>query len=179
MFSPHTRGCSGLWCRRLLAEWVFPAYAGMFRCPWLGRHSAPCFPRIRGDVPIVRLRALTYLEFSPHTRGCSCLKKFVGQKRNVFPAYAGMFRRGYEFASKTTSFPRIRGDVPVGLFFAMVSSVFSPHTRGCSDRKEAIMLEQFVFPAYAGMFRAALSWIWLSVCFPRIRGDVPHPNTSQ
>ena len=70
-------------------------------------------------------------------------------------------------------FPRIRGDVP-GIFdWCFTNRGFSPHTRGCSDRRIPRFLRAQVFPAYAGMF---LSSFWLKslrVCFPRIRGDVP------
>ena len=36
-----------------------------------------------------------------------------------------------------------------------------------------VVLIVFVFPAYAGMFRANSIYTPLKPCFPRIRGDVP------
>ena len=50
---------------------VFPAYAGMFPRPPVWAGKAPCFPRIRGDVPLVDDGADKEETFSPHTRGCS------------------------------------------------------------------------------------------------------------
>ena len=52
--------------------------------------------------------------------------------------------------------------------------MFSPHTRGCSSPKAAQLLRGYVFPAYAGMFPHQCTCPARGVCFPRIRGDVPH-----
>ena len=92
--------------------------------------------------------------FSPHTRGCS--REFVEKQpvRAVFPAYAGMFRPHAGGGHRTPGFPRIRGDVPVGLLTREDSSSFSPHTRGCSHIRQEKRVTVVVFPAYAGMFRA-------------------------
>ena len=54
-----------------------------------GHHGG--FPRIRGDVPILEKRIDEEREFSPHTRGCSCLQDYLKGENKVFPAYAGMF----------------------------------------------------------------------------------------
>ena len=70
-FSPHARGCSFFGERRGARGGVFPACAGMFRWSWLGRHSAPCFPRMRGDVPNSSRAPARRPWFSPHARGCS------------------------------------------------------------------------------------------------------------
>ena len=95
-FSPHTRGCSAPapmhgWCIG-----VFPAYAGMFLAYDAGVSTSSCFPRIRGDVPRRSYSTLDQISFSPHTRGCSGMKKAVFPVTRVFPAYAGMFRKPAE-----------------------------------------------------------------------------------
>ena len=72
-----------------------------------------------------------------------------------------------------SSFPRIRGDVPFTSKPNPVSQLFSPHTRGCSFQPILTGVLAGVFPAYAGMFRAAACRPPLTNCFPRIRGDVP------
>ena len=132
-FSPHTRGCSARVKHMGDVDKVFPAYAGMFRCT-AGAGFAPiCFPRIRGDVPDPTILVSFERLFSPHTRGCSCLKQFVGQKRNVFPAYAGMFLSSSPWYLAAICFPRIRGDVPASPRLRPTSTMFSPHTRGCSE----------------------------------------------
>ena len=51
-FSPHTRGCSGHVIEVPGVGSVFPAYAGMFRSTAQLGAASPCFPRIRGDVPM-------------------------------------------------------------------------------------------------------------------------------
>ena len=91
-FSPHTRGCSVVQIR--------------FECLKIR------FPRIRGDVPPTLSVTSQSMWFSPHTRGCSA--DAIGDKPVdvVFPAYAGMFLENLPVKVITTSFPRIRGDVP-------------------------------------------------------------------
>ena len=152
---------------------VFPAYAGMFLVR-IGT-GAPLgrFPRIRGDVPDTDHQppviygvfpayagmfrtAATHMQyrglFSPHTRGCSGPASNTQQPGSVFPAYAGMFRSGGDEAGHNSSFPRIRGDVPSYPYWAYLTCLFSPHTRGCSGKIMAGKIDIFVFPAYAGMF---------------------------
>ena len=55
VFSPHTRGCSHVADEAGDIANVFPAYAGMFRGPRPAPRCGPRFPRIRGDVPLVRI----------------------------------------------------------------------------------------------------------------------------
>ena len=98
-----------------------------------------------------------------------------GGEATVFPAYAGMFREQSRVLGSASSFPRIRGDVPLLTISSSWPSGFSPHTRGCSDDLAPYMHQKTVFPAYAGMFRASLAGERVCPGFPRIRGDVP-PN---
>ena len=63
-----------------------------------------------------------------------------------------MFRVEYERRLINLSFPRIRGDVPFGVFNSVYLAMFSPHTRGCSERMPLGGENADVFPAYAGMF---------------------------
>ena len=171
-FSPHARGCSLAWAREAMIEAVFPAYAGMFRGKNVNFSRFPCFPRIRGDVPLGSSRPIPHFWFSPHTRGCSVgwkknlwrtwvfphtrgcsdLKDFRKSSRSVFPAYAGMFRlRGY-YLPHQGCFPRIRGDVSMFERHGLELAVFSPHTRGCSSAAPRPRRRTTVFPAYAGIF---------------------------
>ena len=114
--------------------------------------NTPSFPRIRGDVPLRFLSGFTKPEFSPHTRGCSGDVRDSKADRMVFPAYAGMFLIELSFEQVETSFPRIRGDVPMGRSWLARVRSFSPHTRGCSAPVPFSMYRSIVFPAYAGMF---------------------------
>ena len=70
-------------------------------------------------------------------------------------------------------FPRIRGDVPERRTGGLLFGLFSPHTRGCSATIDNPVATKKVFPAYAGMFRAARNIYRNHNGFPRIRGDVP------
>ena len=71
MFSPHTRGCSGVKEGLANIGQVFPAYAGMFPALFHAWNALACFPRIRGDVPRTANSPQVNIKFSPHTRGCS------------------------------------------------------------------------------------------------------------
>ena len=151
-FSPHARGCSE-WAADVIGEIdVFPACAGMFRGPESSGGDKTSFPRMRGDVPWDSFKARLIAAFSPHARGCS-LGTFTALDINsVFPACAGMFLNPFLHYPYQSSFPRMRGDVPVELRVPQGDSGFSPHARGCSAALHAIVAVVEVFPACAGMF---------------------------
>ena len=151
-FSPHTRGCSWFGGLTNFVKWVFPAYAGMFRKTHAHYSPPPGFPRIRGDVPNRANSFNNGNQFSPHTRGCSFLWDSPKTAKRVFPAYAGMFLPVQICKFPQTSFPRIRGDVPITPIWRKPSWGFSPHTRGCSYSATYRDYGARVFPAYAGMF---------------------------
>ena len=48
----------------------------------------------------------------------------------VFPAHAGMSRRGVSSGDALKSFPRTRGDEPAFSVYRYQAVAFSPHTRG-------------------------------------------------
>ena len=131
-FSPHTRGCSGIATVLRAGAWVFPAYAGMFRVCRVCRRVLVGFPRIRGDVPGFMAMTAFKPVFSPHTRGCSEGEITYQGLVVVFPAYAGMFHTPTCRGKRCPRFPRIRGDVPPSTMVNYRTTLFSPHTRGCS-----------------------------------------------
>ena len=145
----------------------------MFRKLWFACASKPRFPRIRGDVPGTLRKWTTIMWFSPHTRGCSDGEAVAYITTMVFPAYAGMFLWPTPHHHGLTSFPRIRGDVPMFSMVARLIGKFSPHTRGCSAVNMLFHVVMHVFPAYAGMFLKIISERENLPRFPRIRGDVP------
>ena len=159
-FSPHTRGCSAAWAFLGESDTVFPAYAGMFRHGFFCRHRRQGFPRIRGDVPKTPKVTGKGQQFSPHTRGCSGSAFPDAAILWVFPAYAGMFPKRRKSQVKASSFPRIRGDVPVQPSLMRLSYGFSPHTRGCSACGASGAIAATVFPAYAGMFLSRRRFCW-------------------
>ena len=95
-FSPRMRGCSDTGKITKIIIKVFPAYAGMFRARrW---PESPCggFPRVCGDVPLIKQHVPRLVQFSLRMRGCSGKGYVRAHARGVFPAYAGMFRpRGW------------------------------------------------------------------------------------
>ena len=157
---------------------VFPAYAGMFRSLPTRQPLRACFPRIRGDVPLIGTDEAASELFSPHTRGCSFRPMSDNYDIMVFPAYAGMFPAGAKLGGLNGGFPRIRGDVPPRMLGIVLAGVFSPHTRGCSQAPQLNTSQDQVFPAYAGMFRSRRCGRCLLRGFPRIRGDVPNCSSS-
>ena len=132
---------------------VFPAYAGMFLVAAVCSTTRLRFPRIRGDVPECACHASREFGFSPHTRGCSPWPNTPPGRDPVFPAYAGMFRDPIYGDPLQLCFPRIRGDVPSYPYWAYLTCLFSPHTRGCSSYQPDSVRK--------------------GKGFPRIRGDVP------
>ena len=119
VFSPRTRGCSWPQYRNYFSSQVFPAHAGMFLGRFRLRRRHQCFPRARGDVPLIHENANLIYRFSPRTRGCSVLLDSRIHAPQVFPAHAGMFL--WLRAS-----PRSPGR-------------FSPRTRGCSERTTRVV----------------------------------------
>ena len=87
-----------------------------------------------------------------------------------------MFRRQVSPPRSPRRFPRIRGDVPRQGSPSSLRRPFSPHTRGCSSPGLTVVVEEAVFPTYAGMFRCRTPANRASGGFPRIRGDVPRAS---
>ena len=172
-FSPRARGCSRFILPTILQGTVFPACAGMFLGAVTGSTAEQCFPRVRGDVPIELLGAGCERPFSPRARGCSSKYTPCGRPWTVFPACAGMFRSAAMSNRASSSFPRVRGDVPADKQILEPPQMFSPRARGCSYIPGAKHPAFEVFPACAGMFPAIAVPDSSIRRFPRVRGDVP------
>ena len=91
----------------------------------------------------------------------------------VFPAYAGMFLGSTTHWRHQKRFPRVRGDVPAVSAPSSALTEFSPRTRGCSSLTDQLKPQDYVFPAYAGMFLSISRLAIVPFRFPRVRGDVP------
>ena len=152
---------------------VFPACAGMFLPSPHKISCALCFPRVRGDVPFSGLVLHQSGGFSPRARGCSPQRMATHHLRLVFPACAGMFRIHRLVCGVNSSFPRVRGDVPIAQAFFNTSPRFSPRARGCSLMMRFHYQALLVFPACAGMFPKIMGLSVRMGSFPRVRGDVP------
>ena len=154
---------------------VFPACAGMFRTFRVEATDPGGFPRVRGDVPVVPFDRVGSDPFSPRARGCSVYAPQPPTAPWVFPACAGMFLIEHCFRGIPSSFPRVRGDVPLLGWWCRPRSGFSPRARGCSDLTAQGLGLLEVFPACAGMFRQTTFPVAGTGRFPRVRGDVPDP----
>ena len=126
------------------------------------------FPRVRGDVPQIEDTIAAARRFSPRARGCSFSGITVGLVGVVFPACAGMFPRRRNILHVTPGFPRVRGDVPQPAPTLERVKVFSPRARGCSYFLSRGRALDGVFPAYAGMFLAQASWLYVGNIFPEV-----------
>ena len=133
------------------------------------------FPRVRGDVPWWLHPPSHRLWFSPRARGCSEVATPADRYLQVFPACAGMFRKCLALPPPFHRFPRVRGDVPLGVLLRCGPRGFSPRARGCSYRLLRGQHRGRVFPACAGMFLRSPVSEENRKSFPRVRGDVPTP----
>ena len=103
-FSPHTWGCTPLAFLDAPFVVVFPAHVGMYPRRSRLRRRGPCFPRIRGDVPVWLEKGQYVDAFSPHTWGCT---ERVGVNQppvNVFPAHAGMYPVSFRVEASSIGF---------------------------------------------------------------------------
>ncbi len=172
-FSPHTRGWTGPLDVGALTPPVFPAHAGMDRIPLACSRSFRGFPRTRGDGPDDNMGQIGPSQFSPHTRGWTALAAEKSRVLGVFPAHAGMDRGENGGENGTWGFPRTRGDGPLRRPIQDHLHEFSPHTRGWTGLLRRRRSPYRVFPAHAGMDRAANGYADSVCCFPRTRGDGP------
>ena len=132
VFSPRARGCSEFRKSLYGDSLVFPACAGMFLDTKTNDAGHRSFPRVRGDVPKYLAALKIVQQFSPRARGCSESQPHQSASTGVFPACAGMFLPIKAPMATTTSFPRVRGDVPCPRATAGFLIRFSPRARGCS-----------------------------------------------
>ena len=152
-FPPHARGWTHPSTSRRVPRRVSPACAGMDPIPVTRFRIKRCFPRMRGDGPVMasersrlsgfpphargwtgaHAASLTRppTTFPPHARGWTLQRYFFSSKLRVFPACAGMDRSSTNVSTGNDRFPRMRGDGPV-LFCWMgrVRHAFPPHARG-------------------------------------------------
>ena len=170
---PHTRGCTPVRRRRGDEADASPAHAGMYRNSAHRSRAPSGFPRTRGDVPYPMQAALIDASLPPHTRGCTRSAHHPARRPRASPAHAGMYLVELFSTLAQSSFPRTRGDVPVGDPGAAVDRELPPHTRGCTLDSAQIREISMASPAHAGMYPAVGPANRPVVGFPRTRGDVP------
>ena len=171
--SPRMRGWTG--CRRAakLNDGVFPAHAGMDRRIAVHRWSKPRVPRACGDGPLTRASALELATCSPRMRGWTGYRANGDQSDAVFPAHAGMDRRGSCWRMRMTGVPRACGDGPYSAAASTDKTKCSPRMRGWTAVGRRAKPAREVFPAHAGMDRLLGSQTGARCGVPRACGDGP------
>ena len=151
-FSPRMRGCfhDDRW--RHSSFRVLPAYAGMFPCGRLRKPRGAGSPRVCGDVSVSDDYSQARAQFSPRMRGCFRSRLPAIDRRDVLPAYAGMFRRLIDLTNNNGGSPRVCGDVSSSILPMKWRCRFSPRMRGCFSVGLSLGDVTIVLPAYAGMF---------------------------
>ena len=90
-FSPRMRGCFASYKLNPYFAAVLPAYAGMFPAMTPGVKTALGSPRVCGDVSLASDSVHCFHWFSLRMRGCFPACEARERRRQVFPAYAGLF----------------------------------------------------------------------------------------
>ena len=115
--------------------------------------------------------------FPPHTRGWTGGGRIQGAALPVSPAHAGMDPWKTPHPSRSSCFPRTRGDGPPICHGSEPLGEFPPHTRGWTVCTGIVWTLSRVSPAHAGMDRSEEHAQVRERRFPRTRGDGPtyHP----
>ena len=111
------------------------------------------FPRMRGDGPCGLSCARCRPAFPPHARGWTLPRDVHWPACSVSPACAGMDRSRHRSPQPSKSFPRMRGDGPMGAVNELLTPMFPPHARGWTAAGGHRALSVPVSPACAGMDR--------------------------
>ena len=175
-FPPQARG----WTPRTSYElpWlgVSPAGAGMDRTHRPEGQFRLCFPRRRGDGPMMAATQISATEFPPQARGWTRARSRRRRFPGVSPAGAGMDRRPGSARTASPGFPRRRGDGPSQNCPAIFGAMFPPQARGWTLGCPELPVRQSVSPAGAGMDRERPAGAERRPGFPRRRGDGPAPD---
>ena len=110
--TPHARGSTSARQSHHSRRRVYPACAGIHLSPLTSSISAGCLPRMRGDPPVRSAPALLPRWSTPHARGSTSFWHPNHQRRRVYPACAGIHRRGNGGCLRNQRLPRMRGDPP-------------------------------------------------------------------
>ncbi len=171
--SPRERGWSPQAGVVALPGRVFPARAGMVPSPCGSTLDRASVPRASGDGPRWRSRGRGECRCSPRERGWSSAPGATRQHVVVFPARAGMVRRGSRGRRAEHRVPRASGDGPIIPARSRACCVCSPRERGWSCPSSCRTISWSVFPARAGMVRGRRGRRPRSRGVPRASGDGP------
>ena len=111
-FTPHARGSTEGDADDPCYTLVYPACAGIDRCPNLASTTCIGLPRMRGDRPPVHGLLRRSLLFTPHARGSTLQKRLALYCKTVYPACAGIDLVPSVVIFCQVRLPRMRGDRP-------------------------------------------------------------------
>ena len=172
-FPPQARG----WTTPRRAEpsrmLVSPAGAGMDRGLRPGGRVPGCFPRRRGDGPLMIVCGRIEGAFPPQARGWTHRMPGGQRRQLVSPAGAGMDLRRIAGTLSARCFPRRRGDGPSESLPAFAAISFPPQARGWTSKASRNPPAASVSPAGAGMDHGWACRSERHRGFPRRRGDGP------
>ena len=94
-FTPHARGSTSGLLQVCPIGWVYPACAGIDRNPSFYLSPSLGLPRMRGDRPRRKKKKDAKGKFTPHARGSTHQDFFLAASRTVYPACAGIDRKGH------------------------------------------------------------------------------------
>ncbi len=128
---------------------------------------------MRGDRPWSASQPRRLSWFTPHARGSTSRRLGKNYKKLVYPACAGIDRRGRTSFSISTRLPRMRGDRPYLCQVSEWRQQFTPHARGSTWIEEECGKKRKVYPACAGIDLERAKKLGADLGLPRMRGDRP------
>ena len=112
-------------------------------------------------------------KFTPHARGSTPFIAMPAWLYSVYPACAGIDRRGRLHRQAYNRLPRMRGDRPTRKRTFTTQNGFTPHARGSTLFPSKQSFQKVVYPACAGIDQPYLGYKPRSHRLPRMRGDRP------
>ena len=113
-------------------------------------------------------------QFSPYSRGWSCVSSSTTLLVMILPVFAGMVPSLGNACRQSAYSPRIRGDGPERNTAWFPHPRFSPYSRGWSRGPAGPAGPAGILPVFAGMVPIPVTLEIMLIYSPRIRGDGPY-----
>lgn len=130
-------------------------------------------PRMRGGQPSFMATLDRPEEFSPHARGSTLCRAFIGVPFKIHPACAGVNPRLWRRLTARKNSPRMRGDQPGYTFVLDYWCEFPPRARGSTLVIALSADVVYIYPACAGISLGKAQLLSRYFNLPRRRGDQP------
>ena len=150
-FTPHARGSTWLLILLVIANYVYPACAGIDLYGDVLTWRQASLPRMRGDRPCYSIMECHGRKFTPHARGSTVPAALRGRSQRVYPACAGIDHKAPSLVPAPPRLPRMRGDRPSPGAMWEPRLQFTPHARGSTLKSVLKSKLTRVYPACAGI----------------------------